>query len=241
MNTEHHQRTLPVPSDRAIRVVVALIILSILTGLVFVVARVYVLGQNDQDQTEEIGELRGTNAAQDQALKEANERLSDAGQPTVDVPDTPAPAEAAEVSPSMLESALATLCGDCRGHAGATGAAGLTGKRGPRGVEGPASTVPGPRGPAGADSTVPGPRGADGPPGPGCVEEVGLAQCQGPKGEQGEPGQDGSNGAPGVNGQDGTAQPGSYSCPEGQTMTGFTITAGGGVVLDCTAPLLPRR
>jgi hypothetical protein len=94
----------------------------------------------------------------------------------------------------------------------------------------------GDRGQAGVDSTTPGP--------------------QGPQGEQGEPGQDstvpGPTGPPGQNGADstvpgpqgirgpqGTAKPGTYACPDGEFMTGFTVDVEGAVKLACQDPIPP--
>lgn len=95
---------------------------------------------------------------------------------------------------------------------------------------------------------IPGPRGES------CIEEIGYPRCRGAEGTdgssgvdgtpgangtdgaQGPPGPAGSKGDPGPPGKDGgagTAQPGSYSCGEGQYLNGITIAADGGVTLAC--------
>lgn len=106
------------------------------------------------------------------------------------------------------------------GPAGVDGRVGQTGPRGPRGftgIDGDDSTIPGTDG-------QPGPPGADGAPGPA-----------GPAGQDGAPGIDGKDGAAG------TARPGTYACPAGEYVTGFTITETGDVALTCApAALLPN-
>lgn len=107
---------------------------------------------------------------------------------------------------------------------------------------------------------VPGPQG---PRGYSCIEELGYPRCRGDQGEAGSngangaPGRDGVDGAPGatgpagppgpagpkgepgkdgrdgVDGRPGTAQPGTYSCPDGEHMTGFDIAEGGAVTIYC--------
>jgi hypothetical protein len=53
--------------------------------------------------------------------------------------------------------------------------------------------------------------------------------CRGPQGVPGTDGHDGKDGA------DGTAKPGTYACPDGETVTGFTVAADGAVTLSCQA------
>lgn len=109
----------------------------------------------------------------------------------------------------------------------------------------PPSGPVGPQGPPGASiQGPPGPPGVSiqGPPGrPGAsVQGPPGEAIQGPPGESipGPPGRDGQNGTNGTDGAPGTAQPGTYVCPEGQVQRGFTITPEGAVVLEC-APGFP--
>jgi hypothetical protein len=130
-----------------------------------------------------------------------------------------------------------------QGVTGATGATGPMGPTGPQGRTGP----PGETGPVGPL----GPRGAVGPEGiagatgsTGATGETGATGQTGPQGEtgpagpQGEPGATGATGPQGergATGPAGTALPGTYDCPEGQYMTGFTVGPNGGVSLECEA------
>lgn len=103
-----------------------------------------------------------------------------------------------------------------QGRAGKTGGTGATGRTGAPGAEG-------------AD----GQPGADGEPGAtGPQGETGATGPQGPQGPQGE------RGNAGPQGPSGTAQPGTYSCGEGQYVAGFVITGDGSVILDCRDALL---
>jgi hypothetical protein len=95
--------SLPVPSERALRVMVLAVVLIILAVLALVGARIFVLSGNDQEQTEQIGELKGALTAQGEALKEANRRLEQAGQPPVPEPDVPV--DAAEVQDAEVQNA----------------------------------------------------------------------------------------------------------------------------------------
>ncbi|MCW2758047.1 MAG: hypothetical protein JWO46_1793 [Nocardioidaceae bacterium] len=56
-------------------------------------------------------------------------------------------------------------------------------------------------------------------------------------GVDGKNGTDGKDGVDGTPGQPGTATPGSYTCPSGQYLEGFTVAVAGDVTLDCQ--LLP--
>lgn len=98
---------------------------------------------------------------------------------------------------------------------------------------------------------IPGPKGDRGQ---SCIEEIGFPRCRGAEGDDGTSGLDGAPGtngadgaqgppgpagpkgdpgAPGKDGAPGTAQPGSYSCGEGQYLNGITIAADGSVTLAC--------
>lgn len=79
------------------------------------------------------------------------------------------------------------------------------------------------------DAPVPGPAGGDGDDG-----------TQGPQGPQGEQGPKGDTGATGERGPAGTAQPGTYVCPEGEYQRGQTIGPDGTVTLVCAPiPIVP--
>lgn len=114
---------------------------------------------------------------------------------------------------------------------------------------------------------VPGPKGDKGDRGASCIEALGFNRCRGDegqggedgadgqdgapgadgakgergeKGEKGDPGAPGADGAPGKDGAPGTAQPGSYACPSGQYLEGFSIGADGTVSLSCQpVPVFP--
>lgn len=222
MNVESEDgsiQRLPVPSDAAIRVLVTVIALVAVAGLVLIGVRLYVLNSNDREQAEEIGQLKGANAAQDEALAEANKRLEQAGQAPVPVPEPDADVDAIE---TMVHSAVAMYCAGsacvgATGEPGRDGVDGVDGKRGPRGFTGidglaGADGAPGVRGETG-------PRGEQGPPGP-----------EGPVGPQGPKGNEGPAGPPGA---PGTASAGVYRCPADTYVTAVTVTEAGDVVLDC--------
>lgn len=80
--------------------------------------------------------------------------------------------------------------------------------------------------------------GSAGAAGASCVAELGLDACRGPKGDTGPAGPAGAPGADGKDGAPGTAQPGTYACPEGEYMTGFGVAADGSVALTCQ-PFIP--
>ena len=114
-----------------------------------------------------------------------------------------------------------------QGPEGRQGPEGVPGLQGPRGLQGP----PGQDGKDGAAGRE-GASGKDGPEGPvGAQGQPGQDGAQGPEGPQGLPGQDGKDGDPG------TARPGTYSCPDGQYVGGFTVADDGAVTLDCRALL----
>lgn len=101
--------------------------------------------------------------------------------------------------------------------------------QGPRGFPGPQ----GPRGPkgdrgnAGADGNA-GSAGATGQA--GSNGEAGAKGDQGPAGPQGDRGPEGPAGP---QGPPGTALPGTYSCPDGEYLRGFTVAPDGSVNLIC--------
>lgn len=109
---------------------------------------------------------------------------------------------------------------------GEPGPAGATGPQGVQGLQG----IPGPQG-------IRGPRGFIGPVGPsgprGAVGATGDDGAQGPAGAAGAVGPQGPQGEPGPPGRDGTAQVGTYSCPDAQYVAGFSVGDAGFVTLDC--------
>jgi hypothetical protein len=209
----------PVPSDRAVRVLSIAVVLLIIAGIGLFGLRLYVLNENVREQDK-------TNAAQDQALAEANRRLEDAGQPQVPVPDPGT--EVPVLTAAMLEAALEAYCGDCLGPPGRDGLDGLdgVGKRGPRGFTGEDSVVPGPPGGNGKD----GKDGATGDRGLSCVEALSLDECRGADGADGK---DGADGAPGV-----VAVVDACSPPAGEVVTDTGISydqATQTITLTCTS------
>lgn len=161
-------------------------------------------------------------------LDEANARLEAEGEQPVPVPSVD-PGAGPQQPPQIII-----------GEPGPEGDQGPPGVRGPQGRIGPPGEVgpPGPVGPRGAtgepgaDSTVAGPQGPQGEPGQDST-------VPGPVGPQGEPGPQGEQGAQGFQGPPGTARPGTYTCPEGQFTTGFTIADDGAVTLTCADLLTP--
>lgn len=122
----------------------------------------------------------------------------------------------------------------------------VTGPTGAQGVVGPTGAT----GPAGAQG-VPGPAGPSGPPGPtgdtGAAGSTGASGTDGTDGKAGTPGEIGPQGDPGppgpqgVQGDPGPAGPaptGTYSCPDGQYMTGITFNADGTATPACATPAL---
>lgn len=125
-----------------------------------------------------------------------------------------------------------------QGERGFTGAQGIQGRTGPPGETGP----PGRPGKDGMDGR-PGADGLDGEPGAdgadGTDGKDGADGLPGKDGLDGAPGKDGLPGADGAQGPPGTARPGTYTCPEGQFTTGFTIADDGAVTLTCADLLTP--
>lgn len=203
---------IPVPSQTAVRRLAIVVGVLVALGAAWLVFTVVRLAVQTDDYGDTIAQLEDSNHAQDEALREANRRLEDAGQPPVTVPE-PSPGTPGEPGAAGEE-----------GPPGPQGPAGEDGKRGPRGFTG----LDGPRGatgPAGADGEdgARGPQGEPGPPGP-----------------PGADGTDGATGPQGPQGPAGTALPGTYSCPAGEAVVGFTVTADGDVVLECRSiPFAP--
>jgi len=187
-------------------------------------------------------------------LEEANARLEAGGERPVPVPSVSPGADPPPVVPiapsrAQILSAFDIWCQleSCHGSDGDDGKPGkdappMTRQEIFTGFSAWCSTdprcvgQPGADGTNGADSTVPGPPGR--PPTP---EEVLAAveivcaddACVGPQGVHGV------QGAQGIQGPPGTAKPGSYSCPDDEHVTGFTVAEDGAVTLACQAPTPP--
>lgn len=200
-------KKVPVPSRRALTVGMWIAAAAVAAMVVWMLVIIDRLSEDTmrterdlnyaREQARDVfGDLTETNAAQDEALAEANRRLEDAGRQPVAIP-TPTPV----TGPRGARGATGL-----RGPAGAS----VIGPRGPRGLPGKngRSIVgpTGPRGPAGADgedgATIvgpAGPRGADGTPATpaqirAAVDEFcGQGRCVGPAGPQGERGPAGAD------------------------------------------------
>jgi Collagen triple helix repeat (20 copies) len=98
-----------------------------------------------------------------------------------------------------------------------TGAPGPPGTQGPTGPAGPAGST-GPTGPQGAT----GPAGAQGPP--GAQGTQGSQGATGPAGPPGATGPQGPAGLPGPMGPSGLLALANFSCPAGQSITGFNAS-----------------
>jgi hypothetical protein len=61
--------------------------------------------------------------------------------------------------------------------------------------------------------------------------------CRGPQGERGEKGEPGKDST--VPGPQGTATPGTYTCPDSEYVGGFTVAEGGAVTIDPPNPETP--
>lgn len=220
-----HKVRVPVPSSRVVWIAwltAALVGSLVFCWLVFTVLhqsdRLDAAASNDQTRDATVDTL-GQQVAQERAqVREANRRLIANGQEPVTVPPLP-PIPGIPGIPG-----LAGAPGP-RGERGPIGATGPPGLFGPRGLLG----EPGPVGSPGGQGTpgTPGTQGAKGDPGP-----------QGPAGEVGPQGPQGPQGDQGLKGEPGSAQPGTYTCPDASPfLHGFTIQADGTVVLDCSAIL----
>lgn len=188
---------LPVPSRRAIVVLlwVAGIAVALLVAAMLVMIMRLSHDNADLEHRADAGradraDLRHALGQQDQALDEANRRLTRLGERPVTTP------------PSMPE--LIT------GPAGERGEAGAPGEQGPRGLRGEPGK-PGPRGLPGEDGArgqtgatgAPGAAGAKGDTGPaGPAGADGATGPQGPPGPAGPAGADGQNGTNGTDGKD---------------------------------------
>lgn len=189
----------PTPSTRALAVgawLVAGLVLILIVWMLVIISRlshdaVETQGELDEAKGQARGvfaELTEANVAQDEALKEANRRLRNAGKRPVPTPATP------EV-----------VIGE-RGQSGATGETGARGLRGEPGADG--RSIVGPAGPPGR----PGSDGVDGqsivgPPGPvGRTGDTGKdgQSITGPKGDTGDRGPEGPAGPAGPAGADST-------------------------------------
>jgi hypothetical protein len=205
--------------NKTVRALSWLIPLAVMATIgVFLAVILTELDADDQAREQQHAEIVALQAG----LDEANARLTEQGEPPVPVP---------EVEPGTDTPAPQIIIGE-RGFTGATGPQGRTG---PPGETGP----PGRPGKDGMDGR-PGADGLDGEPG-----ADGAAGADGKDGLDGLPGKDGVDGAPGKDGlpgkdgAPGTALPGTYTCPEGQFTTGFSIATDGVVTLTCADMITP--
>jgi hypothetical protein len=147
---------------------------------------------SDRDALREANTAQdATIATQQSALDKANQRLRDAGEQPVPVPEVPDAVPGPAGAPGARGPAGASIVGPVgpRGPAGAAG----------KSVVGPPGPA-GPVGPAGADGdSIVGPKGEAGAPGP-----KGEAGAAGPKGEPGANGDTGPTGPVGPAGPQGT-------------------------------------
>lgn len=184
----------------------------------------WILSQFAADDTE-LQRQAAEIAALEAGMEEANARLEAEGEQPVPVPSVEPGGEA--LPPQIII-----------GERGFTGAQGIQGRTGPPGETGP----PGRPGKDGMDGR-PGADGLDGEPGAdgadGTDGKDGADGLPGKDGLDGAPGKDGLPGADGAQGPPGTARPGTYTCPEGQFTTGFTIADDGAVTLTCADLLTP--
>lgn len=214
---------IPDPPPWVLRVLVAAVVLIVLAGMGWLAVTVVRYGSDLDDARADRAALAKAVEANSDALRDANRRLEDAGEPTVPVPPSPT----VEPGPQGEPGAAGV-----QGPPGPQGPAGEAGKRGPRGftgLDGPRG-LPGAQGPAGEIGLT----GATGPAGP--QGEQGPRGEPGPKGEPGETGPvgpQGPQGEVGPQGPPGTAQPGTYLCADGFYVHGFTVDVTGAVTLDC--------
>lgn len=197
----------------------AAVALVVLVGA-WMVTSVLTLAANQRESIEDRERLANSVLELQAALEDANRKLAQLGQAPVATPDVP------EVDEPVVGPA---------GERGPMGLTGPQGERGPAGPPGPAGS-PGPQGVPGEDGRPGevGPPGPVGPAGPrGEPGPAGPRGEQGPKGEPGDPGPAGPQGEPGPQGPAGTAQAGSYSCGDGEVLTGFTVHNDGAVTVAC--------
>jgi hypothetical protein len=177
------------------------VVLGALAFILLALAAMFLINlQQNAKRDDQIAKLATSNEGQKQATDKANDRLQQAGLPTVAAPE--------QVTPTVGPGS--------RGQAGVPGANGVDGAPGPVGPGG----QPGRNGSSGADGSdgvngdmgVPGQTGAvgkDGSPGKdGEAGSDGAPGNAGPPGadgtgEQGPPGADGQNGENGQDGRDG--------------------------------------
>lgn len=259
-------RKFPVPSARALRWLQLLVVALVVALGTYLIVQVGNLGTRTSDQGDTIRTLIDSNAAQDEALREANRQLIEAGQTPVQVPDPPDDTEPVEISSAQIQAAIDRYCSGggctpvpssaqvldaidhfCSSNGECIGPKGDLGDQGP-----PPTTIQligafsaycgdhnGCRGPQGESGTD-GQDGQNGDEGPqGAQGDQGPKGDQGDQGPKGDDGPKGNDGEAGPQGPPGTATPGSYGCPDGQYVTGFTVASTGDVNVACGAPLLP--
>lgn len=207
-----------VPSDEALRrgkwTVIVLFVAVLLVAVWAVLWLAHendILDERDRQSLSDREDLRRDLNAEQAAREALEEQIRQLGErPVVEPEDVPDDAQVVIVPGPRGPSCIEAI-----------GYARCRGDRGPGGREGDAGT-PGRPG-------EPGATGATGQPG-----AKGDRGDVGPKGDTGPQGERGPAGAPG------TAQPGSYACPSGQYVEGFSVGADGAVSLTCQpAPVFP--
>lgn len=202
---------LPVPSRRANIVLAWVLALALIVFGAWLIGKVVTLGEENHHLEEQDRQSRADRAklfdeveSDKVAIEALREQLKQLGEkPVVEPDDVPDGSRIVVVPGPRGLSCIEDV--------------GLTACRGPSGQPG----KPGADGSDGVDGTD-GLNGQDGAPG--------AKGDPGPKGEKGDPGERGPAGADGA---PGTARPGSYACPSGQYLDGFTIGADGTVSLSC--------
>ena len=240
------KKELPVPSARALRILVVFVVANAILGSLWLIWTVASVDQENEKQDaalsqaqEERESLKTANSLQQEAIDKQQEALNEANRRLAEAGETPVP-------PPIVNNV--TVPGE-QGATGLRGPRGFTGDQGPRGFRGPPGPV-GPVGPAGddgADGTdgtdglngTDGTDGADGATGPAGPK--GDKGEPGPKGDQGDPGPAGPAGPAGPTGPAGTALPGLYACPSGQYVTAITVNADGTLSLTCEGFLPPGQ
>lgn len=212
---------IPVPSRRANIALAWVMVLVLIVFGAWLIGKVVTLGQEnhsleeqDRQSRSDRAQLRDDVEADRLALEALREQIRQLGEePVVEPEDVPDDARVV-VAPGPKGDRGAS----CIEELGFNRCRGDEGKGGSDGADGD----PGSDGINGQD-------GAPGAPGaPGAKGETG------PKGDKGDPGERGPAGPPG------TAQPGSYACPSGQYLEGFTISTDGTVSLTCQPlPVFP--
>ena len=216
------------PSERAIQVGKPLLLLLGFAVFILLLAAFLWVSSENESVERRNSELSGDRARLTERRDDLEQRntalvrqILELGEaPTVDPAppdDDPVPELVPVPGPSCIDEMGLQPCRGPKGEPGSDGRPGV-----------PGDDATGRAGEDGADGRQ-GPVGPAGPQGdPGVQGETGD---QGPKGDTGDQG---------PAGPPGTAQPGTYACPDGQYVAGFTIGPAGSVTLHCRQlPTLP--